>query len=113
MVDDNRGGAEALALFLQMLGIEFKVVHEEPAALEAVSVFEPTVVLWHLRMAGMDGYATARRIRQFCDGQNLKLIAMTGWGQEQDRRCSAEAGFNHHLVKLVDPDELEAVLVRS
>ena len=71
---------------------------------------QPDVVLLDLGMPGMNGFETARRLRETAPGRDLTLIALTGWGQEEDRHKSREAGFDHHLVKPVDPVELQALL---
>jgi CheY-like chemotaxis protein len=113
IVDDNRDAAEALDLYLTMLGAEVKTAYDGTAALETLQTFKPNVVLLDLGMPGMDGYATAKSIRASGHGSDITLIAVTGWGQDEDRRRTAEAGFDHHLVKPVDLDELEALLRRT
>jgi len=102
VVDDNRDAAVSLGTLLQMLGAEVRVVHDGPSALEAFDDFHPQVTLLDLGMPGMDGYEVARRIRAHPQAADAALIALTGWGQERDRRRTAEAGFNCHLVKPVD-----------
>jgi PAS domain S-box-containing protein len=110
IVDDNRDVADSLALALKLLGIEVLVEYDGPAALNALDTFEPEVILLDLGMPGMDGLETARRIRQHPRGRSPQLVALTGWGQEQDQRRSREAGFDRHLVKPVDLDLLESTL---
>ena len=111
MVDDNRDAADSLGFLLESLGADVRVVYDGPAALEALPVFKPTAVVLDLGMPGMDGYDVARRIRQQPDFQGIILIALTGWGREDDRRRTHQAGFDHHLVKPVDPVILQTLLV--
>jgi signal transduction histidine kinase len=110
IVDDNRDAAESLGLLLSLLGSEVRVVYDGPAALEAMSREQPAVVLLDIGMPGMDGYEVARRVRQQPALKDVTLIALTGWGQEEDRRRCCEAGFDHHLVKPVEIDVLQALL---
>ncbi len=110
VVDDNRDAAESLGLLLQMLGADVSVVNDGGAALQALAVRPPLAVFLDLGMPGMDGYEVARRIRQRPDGGDLTLIALTGWGQERDRRRTQEAGFDHHLIKPADLSALQALL---
>jgi signal transduction histidine kinase/ActR/RegA family two-component response regulator len=110
IVDDNRDAAESLGLLLSCLGSKVRVVYDGPTALEATSSFRPAVVLLDIGMPGMDGYEVARRVRQQAALKGVTLIALTGWGQEEDRRRCRQAGFDHHLVKPVDVDALQALL---
>ncbi len=110
IVDDNRDGARSLGRLLTLLGAEAQVVHDGPAALEMIPSYAPTVVLLDIGMPGMDGYEVARRIRQQPAGRDLMLIALTGWGQEADRRRTSQAGFDHHLLKPADIAALESLL---
>jgi signal transduction histidine kinase/ActR/RegA family two-component response regulator len=111
VVDDNRDSAVSLGLLLKLLGVEVQVVHDGRSALEKLPLFHPTVVLLDIGMPGMDGYEVARRIRQQPQGQDVMLIALTGWGQEEDRRRSSQAGFNHHLTKPADIDALQSLFM--
>ena len=111
VVDDHADAADSLALLLQMQGHEVRVARNGPEAVAAVSADPPEVVLLDLGMPGMDGYEVARRLRAD-GGQGVFLVALTGWGQEEDRRRTREAGFDHHLTKPADPDELRALLAR-
>ena len=111
VVDDNRDAAETLAMLLQMLGAEVTVVHDGSSALSAVSVHRPAVVFLDLGMPGMDGFEVARRIRGEPDHCGTTLIALTGWGQERDRRETRAAGFDHHLIKPADFAALQALLM--
>jgi len=110
VVDDNRDAAESLGLLLQMLGADVAVVNDGGAALQAVAARRPLAVFLDLGMPGMDGYEVARRIRQRPDGDELTLVALTGWGQERDRRRTREAGFDHHLIKPADLSALQVLL---
>jgi signal transduction histidine kinase/ActR/RegA family two-component response regulator len=110
VVDDNHDGAESLALLLQMQGNEVHTVYDGPEAVEAMSQFHPDVVLLDIGLPTLNGYETARRMRALPDSCDALIIALTGWGQEEDRRRSREAGFDHHLVKPVDLQTLESLL---
>jgi CheY-like chemotaxis protein len=111
VVDDNQDAAQSLGLLLKLLGVEVRVVHDGPAALEMIPSYAPTVVLLDIGMPGMDGYEVARRIRKLPEGQDLMLIALTGWGQEDDRRRTSQAGFDHHLLKPADLTALESLFM--
>ena len=110
VVDDNHDAADSLAAVLKMLGAEVRVTHDGQAALDALDAFRPAAVFLDLGMPGMDGYQTARQIRLRDGTRALKLIALTGWGQDSDRRQTEAAGFNQHLVKPADVETLQAVL---
>jgi signal transduction histidine kinase/DNA-binding response OmpR family regulator len=111
VVDDNRDAADSLGMLLEFLGAEVRVVHDGAAALEAWAAFHPSLVLMDLGMPGLDGYEVARRIRERSTNGDVTLIALTGWGQEQDRRRSRDAGFDDHLIKPAEIDTLQALLV--
>ncbi len=100
VVDDNRDGADSLAELLRCHGADVVVAYDGNRALEALTTFRPSVALVDIGMPEMDGYELARRARAL-DGA-LIIIALTGWGEEQDRRRSKEAGMDHHLIKPVD-----------
>ncbi|HYE80308.1 MAG TPA: ATP-binding protein, partial [bacterium] len=110
VVDDNRDLAMSLAILLRIAGHEVRVAHDGPAAVAAAAEFEPAVILLDIGLPKMNGYETARAIRQEPWGSRVRLVAVTGWGQEEDRRKSAEAGFDHHLVKPVEPALLQSLL---
>ena len=99
-------------MLLEFLGASVMVVHDGPAALAALDVHRPSAVLLDIGMPGMDGYEVARRMRARPDGGALLLIALTGWGQAQDQALSRQAGFDHHLVKPADIEQLQALLGR-
>jgi signal transduction histidine kinase/ActR/RegA family two-component response regulator len=106
LADDNADAVAALELLLKSWGHEVKTAADGLEAVEAVQEFRPEVVLLDLGMPRMDGYEAARRIRKQTRGQDVVLIALTGWGQPQDRIRTREAGFDAHLVKPVSDDEL-------
>ena len=110
VVDDNRDAADSLAMLLELQGHEVRVAHSGPAALEMTKGYAPDVVFLDIGMPGMDGYEVARRLRQQPGLETVVLAALTGWGQQEDRRRTAEAGFNHHLVKPPDPQAVAGVL---
>ena len=110
VVDDNTDSAESMATLLGLQGHETRTALDGPAALEAAQVFRPELILLDIGLPGMDGYEVARRLRTELHMDETVLIAMTGYGHEQDRREAQAAGFNHHLVKPVDPAALQRVL---
>jgi len=110
VVDDNRDAADSLGLLLEVLGAEVRVARDGPEALEAYSAYDPAVVLLDIGMPGMDGYEVARRIRAQSPGPRPTIVALTGWGQENDRREAREAGFDHHLVKPAEIGALKELL---
>jgi CheY-like chemotaxis protein/two-component sensor histidine kinase len=111
VVDDNTDAATSLARLLSRIyGQEVRVAHDGPEALQAAEEFHPELVLLDIGMPGMDGYEVARQLRLRPGFEGTLLVALTGWGQESDRDRSREAGFDHHLVKPVDPDALLGLL---
>jgi len=110
VVDDNRDAADSLGALLEMLGAHVRVVYDGHAALAALREFQPAVIFLDLGMPGLDGFEVARRIREHEDLRDVALVAVTGWGQEQDRRRTRAAGFDRHLVKPIDPRKMDAVL---
>jgi signal transduction histidine kinase len=110
VVDDSPDSGDTTALVLQALGAEVRSACDGAAALALLDSFRPQVMLVDIGMPGMDGYEVARRVRAGSPAGGIVLIAMTGWGQEEDRRKSREAGFDHHLVKPMDFDRLERLL---
>jgi signal transduction histidine kinase len=110
VVDDNVDGARSLAKLLKILGHEVAVTHDGPAALEKVRSFKPEVALMDIGLPGMNGYEVARRLRAIPELREVLLVALTGFGKEEDRQRSMEAGFNAHLVKPVELQDLEALL---
>jgi PAS domain S-box-containing protein len=112
IVDDNADYADSLGNLLEMAGYETKVFYDGGAALQFVRQHRPDIVLLDIGMPGMDGYEVARRLRAETGFENLCLIAISGYGADEDRRRSREAGFDHHLVKPVDMDVLRGLLPR-
>jgi CheY-like chemotaxis protein len=110
VVDDNRDAAESLAKLMQMSGHEVRTLANGAAAIAQAAVFRPHVVLLDIGMPGMNGYEVARRLRELPDTDSMYLIAMTGYGTDEDRTRSAESGFDQHLVKPLDFAALEALL---
>lgn len=106
LVDDNRDGAEMLATVIRKLGNEVQLAYDGQQAVEAAASYRPDAILMDLGMPKMNGYDAASTIRAEPWGRDTVLIALTGWGQEEDRRRTAEAGFDHHLVKPAAPDDL-------
>ncbi|WP_423600816.1 response regulator [Roseateles sp. MS654] len=104
VVDDNRDAADSMAVFLDLAGFETQVQLDGSAALEAATRQLPQVVLLDIGLPGLDGYEVARRLRGLPGGDRCLLIALTGYGQQDDRRRAHEAGFDVHLVKPADPD---------
>jgi CheY-like chemotaxis protein len=108
VVDDNRDAAHSLGLLLKASGHEVITRYDGPSAIEELSRFEPSVVLLDIGLPGMSGYDVARCIRN--SRQELLLVAVTGYGQEEDYRSTAAAGFDRHLVKPVDLQTLHKLL---
>jgi PAS domain S-box-containing protein len=111
VVEDNRDAAESLSLLLQYLGAQVVVAHDGTDALAAISEHQPSVVLLDLGLPGMDGYQVAEMIRAHPLLHDTRLIALTGWGHDEARRRTREAGFEHHLVKPVDAEVLRSLLL--
>jgi CheY-like chemotaxis protein len=112
VVDDNADAAEAMALMLRMSGHEVEMAFDGVEALRVAEAFTPDVVLLDLGMPRLNGFDTARTMRAQPWGRDIRLIALTGWGQPKDRHETLEAGFNAHLVKPVGHEELVAALNR-
>ncbi len=110
VVDDNIDAADSLTALLRVYGHDARVVHDGLAALELTPTFRPSVVFLDISMPAMDGYEVARRIRRLPGGQQVLLIAVTGYGREQDRRLAKEAGFDRHVTKPLDPKSLPALI---
>ena len=113
VVDDNVDAAQSLAVLLEMSGHEVKLAYDGPSATHAALAYKPEVVLLDIGLPGLDGYQVARWIRKQESIKNVLLIAVTGYGQDSDRKHSKEAGFDHHLVKPVEFDEVERLLAND
>ena len=110
VVDDNRDAAESLRMMLELLGADVRTAYNGRDAIDEFAACSPAAVLLDIGMPDMDGYEVARTIRQRFDGHPAVIVALTGWGQANDRRRSREAGFDHHLVKPADLDALQKLL---
>jgi CheY-like chemotaxis protein len=110
VVDDNSDAADSLGLALRMMGHVVATVHDGIDAVETTASFHPDVILLDIGLPGISGYEVARRIRERIDGDDVILVALTGWGQEEDRHRSREAGFDHHMTKPVDFPILQKLL---
>jgi signal transduction histidine kinase/DNA-binding response OmpR family regulator len=112
VADDNRDAAETMSLMLRFMGHEVRTVHDGAEALSEAAQFRPDFALLDIGMPHLNGYEVARAIRKERWGSTVRLIALTGWGQDEDRRRAIEAGFDHHFTKPVDPDALQKLLAQ-
>jgi signal transduction histidine kinase len=110
VVDDNVDSAESTAAFLRLEGHEVKAVHDGLQALASLKVFDPHVVVLDIGLPGLDGYAVARQLRERGDSSHMLLIAVTGYGQKEDRQRAADAGFDYYFVKPADPREIQVAI---
>ena len=101
VVDDNADAADSLATLLGVMGYEVRTAYDGPEAIEAADEFNPAVALLDIGLPKLSGYDIARHVRAR-RGDEVLLVAITGWGQEEDRRRSREAGFDHHFTKPAD-----------
>lgn len=106
VVDDNRDAAETMSMLLQMWGHEVVFAYDGPSALETAEQWQPEAVILDIGLPGMNGYEVAARLRELPHARGAVLIAITGYGQDDDRLRSQRAGIDHHLVKPVAPDAL-------
>ena len=110
IVDDNRDAAASLGVLLRITGNEIQTAYDGLEAVEMAATFRPDVVLLDLGMPCMNGFEVAHRFREDPAMQSAMLVAVTGWGSDDDRRRTLAAGFARHLVKPIDPEELIALL---
>ena len=110
VVDDNHDSALSLAMMLSIMGHETRTAHDGESAVSTAESFLPDVVLLDIGLPKLNGYEVAQRIREQPWGASMFLIAVTGWGQDEDRQRSSEVGLNVHMVKPVEPAELERLL---
>jgi CheY-like chemotaxis protein len=110
IVDDNRDSANSLSVLLRLMGHDVLAAHDGLEAVRAAGAFRPDVALLDIEMPKMDGYEAVRHIRGQPWGKDMVLVALTGWGQEEDKQRSLEAGFDHHLTKPLDPTHLGELL---
>ncbi|MGE3510185.1 MAG: response regulator, partial [Vicinamibacterales bacterium] len=112
IVDDNIDAAELLAEMLANMGCVVRAVHDGPTALKAAAALRPDVALLDIGLPVMDGYELARRLAHEPGMAGLRLVAVTGYGQRQDRETSAQAGFHAHFVKPIDATQLRDLLTQ-
>jgi PAS domain S-box-containing protein len=110
VADDNRDTADSLALFLRLSGHEVEVAYDGEAACSVFETSRPEFVVLDIGMPKLNGYEAARRIRAMSAGESVTLIALTGWGQNKDKRRAIKSGFDHHFTKPLDPGQLAALL---
>lgn len=110
VIDDDKDVADSLAMLLELLGCDVRTAYSGVAGVNLVTEFRPTIVFLDLGMPDVNGYETARRIRAEPEGRQTCLVALTGWGQDADKRRTCEAGFDRHLVKPADIDAIEEIL---
>jgi len=106
VVDDNRDSADSLAMLLRLIGHEVRTAYDGVEGVEAAERYRPEIILLDIGMPKLNGHDACRRIREQAWSEDMVLIALTGWGQDEDRRLTAEAGFDAHLIKPVDPTVL-------
>ena len=111
VVDDNVDAALSMARLLEMTGHEFRLAYDGPSALEAVMNYQPDMVLLDIGLPGLDGFEVAQQIRQKAALSKIVLVALTGYGQDADRRLSQDAGFDYHLVKPASFSQIERILL--
>jgi PAS domain S-box-containing protein len=112
VADDNLDAAESLGMMLRLMGHDVRTVRDGLQAVEEAAAFRPDLALLDIGMPGLSGYDVARRIREQRWGQEIVLIALTGWGQEEDKRKALQAGFDQHFTKPVSPNELARMIAR-
>jgi CheY-like chemotaxis protein/nitrogen-specific signal transduction histidine kinase len=110
VADDNRDSADSLSTLLELRDYEVQTAYDGFEALQLASSFRPRVALLDIGMPRINGYDSARQIRQQAWGKDMILVAITGWGQDEDKQNAMEAGFDHHLTKPIDPSDLEKLL---
>ncbi|HEX2254672.1 MAG TPA: PAS domain S-box protein [Thermoanaerobaculia bacterium] len=113
VVDDNRDAAETLGMMLSLMGHDVRTAFDGPEALDVAEELRPDIVLLDIGLPMMNGYEVCRRMRRQAWSSETMIVALTGWGQEEDRRRSHEAGFDHHVVKPVETSELVSLLARG
>jgi DNA-binding response OmpR family regulator len=109
VVDDNEDAADSLATLLDVMGYNVRIAYDGPEAIVAADEFQPEVALLDIGLPRLSGYDIARHVREK-RGEDVLLVAITGWGQEEDRRLAREAGFDHHFTKPADFDALLGVI---
>ncbi|HVS78542.1 MAG TPA: response regulator [Steroidobacteraceae bacterium] len=110
VVDDNKDAAESMSMLLEMWGHDVAYAYDGPSALQTAEKWQPQAVFLDIGLPGMDGYEVAERLRELPQAKDAVLIAITGYGQDDDRLRSRRAGIDHHLVKPVAPDTLRSLI---
>lgn len=110
IVDDNRDSADSLGMMLKMMGNDTRTAYDGEEAVAVTAEFRPDVILLDIGLPKLNGYEACRRIRAREGGERVVVIAQTGWGQDEDRQRTHDAGFDHHMVKPVDPTALMTLL---
>lgn len=113
IVDDNRDGAASLAMLLSFMGYETRTAHDGLEGIAQADAFRPDLIVLDIGLPKLNGYDACRKIREHAWAKNTLIVAATGWGQDEDRRRSHAAGFDHHLVKPVDATELNRMLAEK
>ena len=110
VADDDQDSAESLAMLIQLMGHDVRAAQSGLAAIDVAEAFRPDLIVLDIGMPGLDGYEVCRRIRQHEWGRAIVIAALTGWSRDEDRDRSEQAGFNHYLIKPVDPKALEELI---
>lgn len=110
VIDDNKDAAESMSMLFELWGYEVVCAFDGRAGLETAARYRPDAVFLDIGLPGMDGYEIAERLREQPESSRAVLVAITGYGQDEDRRRSREAGIDHHLVKPVAPETLHKLL---
>ena len=112
VVDDNEDLARGLAKLLEIHGHHVRVAFDGPSGVDAAKEWHPEFVILDIGLPGMDGFQVASLLRQFEDTKHAVIVAISGYGQEEDRNRSRQAGFDHHLVKPINSDELAKIMAK-
>ncbi len=110
IVDDNRDSVETMATLIRLSGHEIEMAHDGETALEKAKSFKPEIILLDVGLPDMHGYEVAERLRAIPENKSLVIVALTGYGNEEDRRRAMDAGFDYHFVKPVDFTALESLI---
>lgn len=113
VADDNRDGADGFGMLMELSGHEVRIAYSGKQALALAEEFRPQLVMMDIGMPEMDGYEVARSIRAQAWGRDMVLVAITGWGQDEDRREAEAAGFDHHRAKPVELDSLDPLFAQA
>jgi CheY-like chemotaxis protein len=113
IVEDNRDANDSLAMLVEMLGFEVAQALDGQSAIQLASEFQPDVVFCDVGLPGMDGYQVVKHLRALPNIRPMVVAALTGYGEDRDREQASKAGFDHHFVKPIAPDQLQAFLERQ